>query len=419
MEKGEEASKNGSKKACPVCGAMVESWAQCCPRCEHEWASTSEGTTDSCLQDFQGLLGTMTPQAWVTPCLIGLNALLFLVMVLGGVHFLSPTTESLVKWGADYGPFTTSGQWWRLVSATFIHVGIIHLLFNMYVLWDIGRLVERLVGNIAFLVLYLIAGVFGSLASVAWNPRVVSAGASGAVFGLFGVLLAFLLRHRHSIPSDVLRKLRNSALAFLGYNLLLGFRPGIDMAAHLGGLLGGFLYGWFAVQPLTPAGAAARGRAILHVSLAAALAILATGYFLPRSDYLELIAVQSDGLKEELNRFANLERHALETFHAGFKQYQEGHLPDSKFAELLEKEVLPGWSRFRRHMAELRNLSAKEKDLVSDLDQYLESREVEWTLFVESIQQQDGKKANLALQAHAKAEQRAEVFLKVWGGKNE
>jgi len=197
-----EGTPNG--KACPVCHTPVEAWARICPRCEHEWPVTPDEVEEHALQDFQGTLRTLTPRFWVTPLLMGLNLVVFGAMVVAGVHFLSPTSESLVRWGADFGPLTSNGQWWRLVSATFLHVGIIHLAFNMYVLWDIGGLVERLVGNAAFLALYLLAGVFGSLASLIWNPLVVSAGASGAVFGRFGLLRAFVVPPRRCISPGVL-----------------------------------------------------------------------------------------------------------------------------------------------------------------------------------------------------------------------
>ncbi|MFZ1612746.1 MAG: rhomboid family intramembrane serine protease [Holophaga sp.] len=403
-----------SGKACPVCHTPVEAWARICPRCEHEWPVTPEEVEDHALLDFQGTLRTLTPRFWVTPLLMGLNILVFGVMVVAGVHFLSPTSESLVRWGADFGPLTSNGQWWRLVSATFLHVGIIHLAFNMYVLWDIGGLVERLVGNAAFLALYLLAGVFGSLASLIWNPLVVSAGASGAVFGLFGVLLAFLLRHRHSIPAEVLGKLRKSALAFLGYNLLFSLRPGVDMAAHLGGLLGGFTCAWFAVQPLTSAGAAKRQGAILRVGLVAVAVILAVIAVLPPSGSLRAAGVQSRSLKTELARFEHMEGRTVDAFNTGFQQYRDGTLADAKFAELLEQKVLPEWRESRQRLAGLRNLSPRETERVAELDRYLEVREREWTLFIESIRQQDGRKANLALEAHGQAERMAQALVKAW-----
>jgi len=136
------------------------------------------------------------PKIAVTPVLLGLNVAVFGLMLAGGIHPMAPTIDSLVQWGANYGPKTTNGEWWRMFTAMFLHIGILHLLFNMVALWNIGSFMERVLGPVGFVVLYLLAGLLGSVASVVWNPFVVSAGASGAIFGLYGGLLAFLVRHR-------------------------------------------------------------------------------------------------------------------------------------------------------------------------------------------------------------------------------
>ena len=134
----------------------------------------------------------------------------------------------------------------------FLHIGVLHLLFNMVALWNVGGFMEHLLAHTGFLVLYLLAGLLGSVASVAWNPFVVSAGASGAIFGLYGGLLAFLVRHRAMQQHASLVALRTNTLAFLGYNLVFGFIiQGIDMAAHLGGLVGGFVCGFVLTPSLT------------------------------------------------------------------------------------------------------------------------------------------------------------------------
>jgi rhomboid protease GluP len=183
----------------------------------------------------------ITPYVLVTPAIVGINGVVFLLMTLDSGALLLPPVETLIDWGANYGPRTLDGQAWRLLTSTFVHIGIIHIALNMWVLWNIGQLVERLAGNVGFLILYLLSGLFGSLASVFWNPAVLSAGASGAVFGAFGGLMGFVLLRGDSIPKGVLGRLRNSGLTFLFYNMIFGLSiPGIDMAAHLGGLAAGF-----------------------------------------------------------------------------------------------------------------------------------------------------------------------------------
>ncbi|WP_296946034.1 rhomboid family intramembrane serine protease [uncultured Massilia sp.] len=157
----------------------------------------------------------------------------------------------LVKWGSNVGRLTLAGEWWRLVTAMFLHGSLLHLAFNMFALWQVGRLVERIFGSARFAALYLAAGVCGSVASVLWNPQVNSVGASGAVFGIIGGLLAFLRRKDSGVPPTVVADLRGSILPFLLFNLSAGFLyPHTDNAAHLGGLAGGWLAGHLLARSL-------------------------------------------------------------------------------------------------------------------------------------------------------------------------
>lgn len=211
-------------------------------------------------QEFVQRIHLYTPRLWVTHCLLAANIAVYLAMVANRVDFLSPTPMELVAWGGNVGILSLGqGQFWRLFTSVFLHIGIVHLGMNMLVLWNIGRFIERLVGNGMFLILYLLAGLAGSLASAISHPQVVSAGASGAIFGLYGVLLGFLLRHRQTIPPEVLASLRKTGGAFVIYNVLFSVAiPGIDLSAHLGGLVAGFGLGAVTVAPLTEAGAQTR-----------------------------------------------------------------------------------------------------------------------------------------------------------------
>jgi rhomboid protease GluP len=157
----------------------------------------------------------------------------------------------LVRWGSNAGPFTLGGQWWRLVTSMFLHGGLLHISFNMFALWQVGRLVERMFGSVRFLALYMIAGVCGSLASVLWNPHVNSVGASGAIFGIIGGLLAFIRRPDSGVPSTIVKDLRGSLGGFLIFNIAAGMLyPHTDNAAHIGGLVGGYLAGHLLARSL-------------------------------------------------------------------------------------------------------------------------------------------------------------------------
>jgi rhomboid protease GluP len=200
---------------------------------------------------FRQLLVQSTPRYFVAPTLVAINVAIFVLMAVFGVSPMQPTTEQLRAWGANFGPLTLSGEWWRLLTATFIHIGIIHLALNMQCLWRLGQLTERLFGNWAFLTLYILSGLAGSAASLWWHPNVTSAGASGAIFGVAGGLIVFLYRGKLPIPRAALRPTLTSTLLFVGYNLLYGFViPSIDNTAHLGGLLTGALIGALLIRPL-------------------------------------------------------------------------------------------------------------------------------------------------------------------------
>jgi len=200
---------------------------------------------------FNGVLSYFKPADgyFVTPILIWLNILIFVAMLCTGMSVFEPDIDSMILWGANSTVYTLNGQWWRLISSCFLHFGIIHLLLNMYALFYVGFLLEPFLGKAKFLTAYLLAGITGSLASLWWHDSTVSAGASGAIFGLYGVFLAILS------TNHVERSMRNGLLANIGvfvvYNLIYGgFKGGTDNAAHIGGLLGGGLIGYLFIPGL-------------------------------------------------------------------------------------------------------------------------------------------------------------------------
>jgi rhomboid protease GluP len=176
----------------------------------------------------------------VTWVLLGMIVVVFGIETLAGG---STNTDVLVRMGAKVTPLIAAGQYWRLLTLMFLHVGLMHLFFNAYALLAIGTELERLLGWGRFLALYLLSGLFGSLASYAFSPN-LAAGASGAIFGLIGALGAFFTLHRQQLGNWGQRRLVN-ILFLIAINLFLGFtQPGIDNLAHLGGLVSGFGLGW-------------------------------------------------------------------------------------------------------------------------------------------------------------------------------
>ena len=203
------------------------------------------------LHAFRRDLLAATPRALVTPVLTVACVAIFVAMVLSGVDPILPAVPQLVSWGANAGArVALRHEWWRLPASVFIHGGLIHLGVNMWCLFTIGPLVERFFGNLTTAGLYLAAGIGGAIASMATMPVRVSVGASGAIFGMLGAILAFLIIHRHTVPATVLRPLRSSALSFVVFNTLFGAAvPNIDQAAHMGGLATGFLGGLLLIRP--------------------------------------------------------------------------------------------------------------------------------------------------------------------------
>jgi len=180
----------------------------------------------------------------LTHVLFGANIAVYLAMALASGSPMDFPGQVMVHFGANYGPYTLSGQWWRLVTYMFLHGGILHIAFNMWCLWDLGALCESLYGRWTFFGIYLLTGIAGGLASVGWNPGVLSVGASGAIFGLAGALIASFYLGEFSVPRIAISGTLRSLLIFAGFNLFFGgLFSGIDNACHIGGLVSGSILG--------------------------------------------------------------------------------------------------------------------------------------------------------------------------------
>ncbi len=180
----------------------------------------------------------------LTQIIFGANVMVFIAMVLASGPSLDFNGQVMVHFGANFGPFTLSGQWWRLLTYMFLHGGLMHIAFNMWCLWDLGALCESLYGRWTFGAIYFITGIAAGLASVAWNPGVLSVGASGAIFGLAGALIASFYLGEFSLPKVAISGTLRSLLFFVGFNVLFGsLVPGIDNGAHGGGLVSGLIVG--------------------------------------------------------------------------------------------------------------------------------------------------------------------------------
>lgn len=216
---------------------------------EEDILNKPPSTTKDKITDFFSIFKP-TEGYFITPILININILVFIIMLISGVHILMPENQSLLDWGANFRALTLEGEWWRLFTSVFLHIGILHLLLNMYALLYIGLLLEPYLGRTRFLTAYLISGIAASVVSLWWNDLTISAGASGAIFGMYGVFFALLTTN--ILDKSVKKAFLTSIVFFVGYNMLNGFKPnsGIDNAAHIGGLLSGLFIGYTFVPSL-------------------------------------------------------------------------------------------------------------------------------------------------------------------------
>jgi rhomboid protease GluP len=248
-----------------------------------------------------------------------------------------------------------------------LHFGVLHLAINMWVLWDAGRLVERLTGNVGYVLLYLFSGVMGNIVSLVWNADKVGAGASGAVFGVIGALGGFLLLRRDTVPMQMLSGLRSSLGAFVILNLVIGYAiPFIDLSAHMGGLAAGAVCGMVMSRPITREHTGGRMLRNLAVLALAGIAVPLGLAVLPAAPEDPVRLIEELGATENrvLDRFAEVEQ-----------QFEAGELTEDEAADRLDEEVLGPWSEMRERMEGASRSTVLNRDVLAKLLEYLRLRE--------------------------------------------
>jgi rhomboid protease GluP len=232
---------------CPNCRAFITTSDKVCPYCDFKVgprAIERRAPAD--------LLGGLIPHARFTTMVILL--INFGLYAATAIHSMQSTggsvmnldVRTLVEFGAKYGPLIRQGEWWRLITAGFLHGGVLHILMNSWVLFDLGAEVENTYGASRYIFIYIATTVTGFYASFLWSPS-VSIGSSAGIFGLIGAMIALGVRERSSYGKAV----RSLYMRWAVYGLLMGLLPlfAIDNAAHIGGLAGGFAIGYLAGTP--------------------------------------------------------------------------------------------------------------------------------------------------------------------------
>ena len=381
---------------CPHCGGKNFAWATRCDHCglaldrtESNTETRPSPTREPTSPDAEG---AVTPAAAsqqtisLTTALMALNGVMFLVVGLGGGG-LGPSVPVLIDWGANFGPLTTNGQWWRLLTATVLHANVLHLLSNLYALWYVGRLAEPLFGRPAYLLIYLLSGIAGCVASLWWHPFSAGVGASGAIFGIYGALAAWLaIRHR-SMRASTAASLFSGVAAMIIYNLAFGFfQKNVDVAAHVGGLVAGLVAGSALAVPLpvtTVRWVVARAA---FVGAAGLVAIGALGSRVPKVD----------DVPGALTRFSEAERLTNAEYEQLLAKLQQREITREQFADGIDTQILPRWNSAREALAHVR--SGPEQQTIADVVTYMSLRGDALRLMAEGMRTNDASVLDAARQ---------------------
>ncbi|MES1220949.1 MAG: rhomboid family intramembrane serine protease [Bacteroidota bacterium] len=328
---------------------------------------------------------------YITFGIIGINVLVFLAMVVNGVSFFQPTGLDIIQWGANFSTLTYTGDWWRLITCVFVHIGIVHILFNMYALFMVGVYLEPMLGKIRYITGYLCTGVFASLASLWWHSEPTpSAGASGAIFGIYGIFLALL--STSLIPKKIRNSLLTSIAVFVGYNLLYGLKSGIDNAAHIGGLLSGLIIGYMYYPSLknTEQKKMPIVIAVIIITIAVASVYLQKGKEATNTgDRKSVIETLKEIKHTDGEKFIEKYESFIEMQNKALAPLNDTTLTNQQLAEKLKTISLPEWQKAGQLVMEVKgyNVSDKYKKKAEVMQRYVDERKEEIDLLLKYIEE--------------------------------
>jgi rhomboid protease GluP len=323
-------------------------------------------------------------------------------MVVDGADFFAPRPMDALKWGASLPLLDLSGEWWRAFTSMFLHFGIIHLALNMYALFMVSIYLEPMLGKARYISAYLCSGLMASLLSIVWhkNDLIVSAGASGAVFGMYGVFLALLTTS--IIPKHVRQTMLQSILIFIAYNVFYGFKPGsgVNNVAHIGGLASGMLIGYiyyFSFKEPTPK----KTLSIVSLTVVVTIMLLITIFQNEKTTPIEVDYATGEiyGLTKEVpieHGTKGQYEQKMEEFYALEKKAltpdNDSKSTPEQLIERYKQESLPTWDeagKIVNELKELANTTAQKKD-VTILTEYIDLRK-QWT-YLQIKRQHDNSK---------------------------
>lgn len=328
-------------------------------------------------------------QSWVLYGLIAANVAMFGVEVAAGASPIGPSPQQMIELGGSYPPLTLGGEWWRLGSSLFLHFGILHLALNMLCLYQ-ARAVEPAFGRVGFLVIYLLAGLGGGIASlIASSGNVVSAGASGCVFGVYGAFGAKLVLHRDRFEPEAWMGTMRRLGTFLVLNMVVGLTTaGISVSAHVGGFIVGAALG---AALLAGAGAeqARMRRALGFAALGVALTAVA------------VMTIKADaGTPPVLQRFLAVEQASTTKHNAALERYKAGEIEEAELTELVDREVVAPYRQVHQELRATTDVPARLRPLFARIDELMTARLASWDSFQATLREQDPAKQAALVEAY-------------------
>lgn len=322
-----------------------------------------------------GRLRARTSRTLVTPALIALNAAMLFPVLWDPAA--SGTTESLVELGASFGPRTTNGEWWRLGKSIFLHAGLLHFVVMAGGLFQIGLVAERLVGPVAFVSVYFAAGVVANLASISQSPLTASIGASGAVFGIYGLLFstsvwALLEDSPLRISRTTLTRVAPAAGIFILYSAVTNH---LSLTAELVGLVVGVVGGAILAKGI--------GERKPSYRRCAATAAAAMVFFVAGASRFRGI----DDVRPELGRVVAVEQRTAESYDEAVERFRKGRLRAEDLALMIDKAIVPELRAADARLKAFDRVPAEYQALVASAEEYIRLRHDSWRIRADALRQ--------------------------------
>ena len=314
---------------------------------------------------FREALRARTRRPFATAVIIVLNVAMFALVRISGND-----ADALARWGGSVGPLTTNGEWWRLITAAFVHTGFIHLVIDVAALAGAAIIVESVLGHVAFAGVYLTSAAFAGSIALYAAPLTVGAGSSGAIFGIYGLLVALVVRGTlqrspFTLPLRVVRRLAPAALVFVVY---YAWNGGPEWRAGLATFVIGFAVG----VVLTRQVAEQRPPARRVLPLAATALAITMAVVSP-------LAGMTD-VRSELARLDATESQTVDAYAKATEQFKAGRIKADALARVIERAILPELEAGRNRLMAVRGIPRQQQALVKDADEYLRLRSESWTI---------------------------------------